>query len=265
MKRVAIIQARMGSSRLPNKILMPVLGKPMLGWMLERVALCTHVSQIVVATTTHERDDAVERFVLEQGHTVFRGDEEDVLDRYYQAAVAVNADVVIRLTSDCPLLDTSVLSSMISAFHDKKVDFLSNSEPLPSTWPDGMDVSIFSFNALEQAANHAKKPSEREHVTFYFWNHPDIFRCEKIEHIPDWSKYRVTLDYAEDYELLKRVITHFGAENPAAVCKITMDQVVHYLDTNPDTFALNARFSQGIGWKNAFDRDAQQVINGLKK
>ena len=262
MKIVAIIQARMGSSRLPNKILLPVMGKPLLGWMLERVARSAEVSSIVVATTTDPRDDAIEAFVRSTGHEVFRGSEQDVLDRYHQAALASNADVVVRLTSDCPLMDPEILDGMIRSFKAGNADFLSNSEPLPSTWPDGMDISIVGQQSLQRAANEARKPSEREHVTFFFWNNPKDFKCEKIEHAPDFSKYRITLDYAQDYALLSRVIEHFGAKDPSAVLAVTMDEVTAYLDAHPEVFALNTQYTHGVGWKPAFERDAKQGFGG---
>ena len=256
MKITAIIQARMGSSRLPNKILMPVLGIPLLGWMLKRVATCMEISNIVVATTTDPRDDAIETFVLQAGYQIFRGSEHDVLDRYYQAALSGASDAIVRLTSDCPLLDPEVLGEMVRTFVQSDVDFLSNSEPLPSTWPDGMDVSIVRFDALQRAAKNAHKPSEREHVTFYFWNNPELFRCKKIHHVPDWSKYRITLDYLEDYELFKCVMEHFGSNNPDAIVRVTVAEIISYLDNHPEVFALNARYSHGIGWEPALARDA---------
>ena len=255
MKTVAIIQARMGSSRLPDKVLMPVLGKPLLGWMLRRIASCLEVNEIVVATTTQKRDDVIAEFVQSAGYKVSRGSEEDVLDRYYQAARGLMPHAVVRLTADCPLLDPAVLGTLIRKFHSLEMDFLSNSEPLPSSWPDGMDISIVSFKALHRAWQEARKPSDREHVTFYFWNNPSIFKCQRIDHLPDWSKYRLTIDYPEDFLLLKAVIEHFGQPDPTKMDLVTMDAIIAYLDSKPEIFRLNSSYTRGLGWKPAFEQD----------
>jgi spore coat polysaccharide biosynthesis protein SpsF len=257
MKTAAIIQARMGSTRLPNKVLMPVLGKPLLGWMLERVATCAEVDEVIIATTTDTRDDVIAAFAQSVGCKLYRGSEDDVLDRYYQAARMVNPDAVARITADCPLLDPEVLGSMIREYAAGGLDFLSNSEPLPSSWPDGMDVSIVGFEALENAWQNAIKPSDREHVTFYFWNNPQTFRCKRIDHEPDWSKYRVTIDYPEDFDILKSIIEHFGAADPSSVNRVSMEQIVAYLDAHPDVFGLNEKYTRGLGWKPALERDKQ--------
>ncbi|MBI2770093.1 MAG: glycosyltransferase family protein [Burkholderiales bacterium] len=257
MKTAAIIQARMGSTRLPNKVLMPVLGRPLLGWMLERVSTCAEVTDIIVATTTDARDDVIARFVEDAGYKVYRGSEDDVLDRYYQAAQLVQPDAVARITADCPLLDPKVLGSLIRRHADGGADFVSNSEPLPSSWPDGMDVSIIGFGALRRAWSEAVKPSDREHVTFYFWNHPEAFTCERVDHDPDWSKYRITIDYPEDFELLKAIIEHFSGSDAGGVNRVSMDEIVAFLDANPAVFGLNEKYTRGLGWKPALERDKQ--------
>jgi spore coat polysaccharide biosynthesis protein SpsF (cytidylyltransferase family) len=255
MKTAAIIQARMGSTRLPNKVLMPVLGKPLLGWMLDRVKLCTEIDSIIVATTTDPRDDAIAQFVEQSGHIVYRGSENDVLDRYYQAACMVKPDAVARITADCPLLDPAVLGSLVREFKTCGVDFLSNSEPLPSSWPDGMDVSVLRFNALEKAWKEAVKPSDREHVTFYFWNNSHIFNCQRIDHSPDLSKFRITIDYPEDFDIIKTIIEHFGAHDPLSVSRLSMSDIVSYLQANPEIFERNAKYTRGLGWSPAFEQD----------
>ena len=257
MKTVAIIQARMGSTRLPNKVLMPVLGKPLLGWMLDRVATCPVVDDVILATTTDERDDVIADFAQSVGCRVYRGSEGDVLDRYYQAACLVQPDAIVRITADCPLLDPKILGVMIQRFSEGDLDFLSNSEPLPSSWPDGMDVSIFSFDALLKAWRCSVKPSDREHVTFYFWNNPSTFKCKRFDHEPDLSKYRITIDYPEDFDLLKAVIEHFGAINPVAINNISMQEIMAFLDANPAVFSLNEKYTRGLGWKPALQRDKQ--------
>ena len=257
MKTVAIIQARMGSTRLPNKVLMPVLGKPLLGWMLDRVATCTELDEVIIATTTDPRDDLISDFAQSVGCRLYRGNEKDVLDRYYKASCLVQPDTVVRITADCPLLDPQVLGAMIRCFVADDLDFLSNSEPLPSSWPDGMDVSIISFNALQRAWQLAAKPSDREHVTFYFWNNPVDFKCKRLDHEPDWSKYRVTIDYPEDFDVIEAIIKHFGEIDPVAIKNVSMQEIIAFLDANPAVFALNEKYTRGLGWKTALQHDKQ--------
>jgi spore coat polysaccharide biosynthesis protein SpsF (cytidylyltransferase family) len=262
MRTIAIIQARMGSARLPNKVMIPVLGKPLLGWMLGRVACCPEISETVVATTMDVRDDVIAQFTESAGFQVYRGSEDDVLDRYYQAARLMMPDAVARITADCPLMDPEVLGSMVREFESGKADFISNSEPLPSSWPDGMDISIMSFAALEKAWRYAIKPSEREHVTFYFWNNPQEFKCERIEHIPDLSKYRLTIDYPEDFLVIKAIIEHFCLPDPDTLKSVPMKAIIEFLDEHPDMFELNAAYSRGMGWQPSFERDKR--LTGLK-
>jgi spore coat polysaccharide biosynthesis protein SpsF (cytidylyltransferase family) len=257
MKIVAIIQARMGSSRLPNKVLMPVMGRPLLGWMLERVLTCPEINDVILATTIDPRDDIIADFAQSVGCNLYRGSEDDVLDRYYQAACTVMPDAVVRITADCPLLDPLVLGSLIREYVAGDFDFLSNSEPLPSTWPDGMDVSIIRFTSLKNAWQNSIKPSEREHVTFFFWNNPQIFRCRRVEYVRDLSKYRITIDYPEDFQVLRAIIEYFCKSNPIAITRLSMEEIIAFLDANPDVFRLNNKYNQGLGWLAALERDKQ--------
>ena len=146
---------------------------------------------------------------------------------------------------------------MIQRFAEGDLDFLSNSEPLPSSWPDGMDVSIISFDALHKAWLRSEKPSDREHVTFYFWNNPEHFKCKRIDHEPNWSKYRVTIDYPEDLDVLKAIIEHFSKIDTAVINNISMQEIVTFLDANPAVFGLNEKYTRGLGWKPALQRDKQ--------
>lgn len=257
MKIVVIIQARMGSTRLPNKVLLPLLDKPLLYWLLHRVSRSVFVDQIIVATTDQAQDDVIAKLVESLGYTVYRGSEQDVLDRYYRAACLVKPDAVVRITADCPLLDPQILDSMIQNFFEAELDFLSNSEPLPSSWPDGMDISICSFNALKRAWQESVKPSEREHVTFYFWNNLSKFKCHRVDHSPDLSKYRLTIDYPEDYDLLKAIVKHFNAIDSQSVLDISMGQIITFLDQSPAILNLNKKFTRGLGWVAALERDKQ--------
>ena len=253
----------MGSSRLPEKVLMPILGKPMLGWMLDRVSLSRNVDEIIVATSVDECDDAIEEFVISYGYRVFRGSQEDVLDRYYQAVnlLKVKPDAIVRLTGDCPILDPRIIDQIISNFDEENLDFISNSEPLPSSWPDGMDVSVMSYEALIRAWSIAKKPSEREHVTFVFWNGTAKFRSKRVECSSDLSKYRLTVDYPEDFEVIKKIIIYFSNHSKEGFKKINMAEIVSFLELNPEVLAMNDMYVRGQGWESSFIKDHQRCMN----
>ncbi len=200
MKIALIIQARMGSTRLQGKVMMPILGKPLLEHLIERVR---HVKEgdIVVATTTNPLDDPIEDLCLSRGVKVFRGSENDVLSRY--AAASRDCDVVVRLTSDCPLLDPDLIDLMLSHFLSGQVDYVSNT--ILRTYPRGYDVEIMSKEALEKVNRLAKTPSEREHVTLYIRKHQDQFSISQVERKPDISHLRLTVDTREDFELVTRI------------------------------------------------------------
>ncbi len=168
---VAIIQARMSSSRLPGKVLLDIAGKPMLQWVVERVRQAPGVSEVVVATTDNPADDPIEEFCVKNNILIFRGNQFDVLDRYYQTAKLVNADVIVRVTADCPLIDPNEVDNLLNEFFERKVDFAANRLPPPwhRTFPIGLDVEIASFAALERAWNEATEIHDREHVMPYLY------------------------------------------------------------------------------------------------
>ena len=165
---IAIIQARMGSTRLPGKVLKRIDGRPMLSYLLDRVLKSTKIDKVIIATSILAIDDPIEDHCKEYGVDCFRGSENDVLSRYYECAKKYNADVIVRLTADCPLADPNVIDDVIKIFECNNVDYCANTVPV-STFPDGTDVEVFSMNALEKAFNEVKDPHFREHVTFQFW------------------------------------------------------------------------------------------------
>jgi len=195
----AIIQARISSSRLPGKVLLEIDGTPILSKMIDRVKKAKYVEEIVIATSTDPSDDPIEAYAKANNIPLERGSLNDVLDRYYQAAKRRKAKTIIRLTGDCPLIDPEVIDLMVLSFRQNQCDYISNTAPSESsTYPDGMDVEIFSMNALERSWKEAKKPSEREHVTFYFWKNPHLFKTHQVILNRNLSNYRVTVDYQED-------------------------------------------------------------------
>jgi len=251
MKIFSIIQARLGSTRLPEKILLEIApGKTILECMLNRVRQSQLIERIIVATTINPADKKLIKFLEKIGQEYFIGSEEDVLDRYYQAAKAFRAepgDIIVRLTSDCPLIDSAVIDKTIKFYIDGNFDYAANGLE-PYTYPDGMDTEVFSFAALEKAWKEADKPSHREHVTFYFWKNPDKFKIGRLVNTEkDQANYRLTIDYPEDYELLKAVYGGLSGRNP----DFSMGEIVEFLEHNPMIKKLNIKFARNASWQGA--------------
>tara|TARA_Y100000739_G_scaffold229726_1_gene245718 strand:+ start:9461 stop:10255 length:795 start_codon:yes stop_codon:yes gene_type:complete len=251
-KTIAIIQARMNSKRLPGKVLMPINGTPMLGFMIERVLSSSEVDELIVATSLEPSDDPIEIYCKENEINCFRGDLNDVLDRFYNASKTSDANIIIRLTGDCPLVDSNILDAMITIFKENNFDYIANTAPPEGiTFPEGMDVEIFSKNALEKAWNEAKKPSEREHVTFYFWKNKDLFSIFRYDLNQDLSNYRLTVDYPEDFELVRRIIENFGDQ----ITETNLAQIIKFLSDNPLISALNEDIESFSGWQPSLEED----------
>jgi spore coat polysaccharide biosynthesis protein SpsF len=237
---VAIIQARMGSSRLPGKVLMDIGGKPMLYRVVVRARRAQTVGQVVLATTTQKSDDLVAEYCRSQGFPYFRGDPQDVLDRYYQAAQKFEAQTVVRLTGDCPLIDPREIDRVIRAFQESGVDFAANRLPPPweRTTPIGMDTEVVTFKALERAWQEAGHNHQREHVMPYFYEEEGRFRVLLVDHEPDLGHFRLTVDTAEDLALVRRVYDAFGNLD-----SFSLKEILTLLDRHPDWQAINASVS----------------------
>lgn len=237
MKTVCIIQARMGSTRLPGKVLQPLLDKPLLFWDVYRVKKARLIDEVLIATTTDSRDDAIVELCNSAGWGYFRGSEDDVLDRYYQAAQKQHAGVVVRVTSDCPLIDPQVLDYILAGFYAAApaVDYASNS--IMRTYPRGLDTEVFTFAALETAWREDNS-SWREHVTPFIYNHPERFRLLPVTNPTDYSHHRWTVDTPEDYELVRRIYEHFGHG------EFGWRDVLDVLDQHPDWVAINQHIEQ---------------------
>ena len=234
MMIVAIIQARMGSTRLPGKILMPILGEPMLARMLERVKRAKKLDAIVVATSDTPADDATAELVQKCGVQVFRGSELDVLDRFYKAAKEMRADIVMRLTGDCPLMDPIVIDRVVTHFEEARgaVDYCGT----PSNYPEGLDTEIFNFSALEEAAREATLPSEREHVTPYIKNHPERFTSEVWrEGERDDSRMHWSVDTQTDFDFVTKIYEQLYPGNPS----FNKDDVLALLARQPELLEIN--------------------------
>ncbi|MFH1077793.1 MAG: glycosyltransferase family protein [Patescibacteria group bacterium] len=238
-----IIQARMGSTRLPGKILKMLAGKPMLWHVVVRCRKATKVDRVIVATTTNPEDDAVEAFCVENGIECFRGSSDDVLERYHGAAKEAGADTVVRVTSDCPLIDPTVIDLFIGAFETQSVDYVSNIIPGHRSFPRGLDVEVFGFAPLETAAAEATEPYEKEHATPYIWeNRKGAFRIGQAVPVPpDLSRgHRLTVDYPEDFALIERIYVELY--RPGSI--IDTVQALAFLDKHPEVASLNASCEQ---------------------
>ncbi|MBS1663284.1 MAG: glycosyltransferase family protein [Bacteroidetes bacterium] len=243
---ITIIQTRRGSSRLPDKVLMPLQGKPLFVRQAERVRASRLHGRVVIATTTDASDDAIEEACFQEGLDCFRGHPQDLLDRHYQAALRYPAGTVIKIPSDCPLIDTASIDQVIGYYleHIGEFDFVSNLHP--ATWPDGNDVEIMTFAALERAWREASRPLEREHTTPYIWENPSLFRVGNVvmNGGKDYSMtHRFTIDYAEDYQFIKAVYDELYPANPL----FGVLEILDLLERRPDLYTINAEMA-GVNW-----------------
>ncbi len=236
-RTVAIIQARMTSTRLPGKVLQDIAGRPMLAWTVERARRATTLDDVTVATTTDLSDDPLEAYCREQGYPCARGSLNDVLDRYYQAAKQFGADVIVRLTSDCPLIDPDVIDTTVLRFRESGVDFAANRLPPPwkRTYPIGLDTEVCRFSALERAWTEAREKYEREHVMPYLYDQPGRFRTLLVNTEPDYGHLRWTVDTPQDLEAVRGIVAALGNRDD-----FTWLDVLEITRRRPELRAINA-------------------------
>lgn len=245
-KIVTVIQARTGSTRLPNKVLRPLAGRPLLVRMVERVMSAKLTGIIVVATTTDPADDSIVDLCRAEGYRCYRGDALDLLDRHYQAGVRYDATTVIKIPSDCPLIDPFIIDRVISFYlaHPDQYDYVSNLHP--ATYPDGNDVEIMTTSALQIAWREAKRPLEREHTTPFLWENADRFRVGNVEWESglDYSMtHRWTIDYEEDYQFIAAVYDALYPTQPT----FGLADILKLLDERPEIRDLNQHLA-GVNW-----------------
>ncbi len=236
---VAIIQARMGSSRLPGKVLAEIHGQPMIAWVVERARKSQLLDTVVLATTVDVGDDAVAELCQSRGYHCFRGRAADVLDRYVQAAEMYNADIVVRLTGDCPLIDPVVIDSTIQAFLDSDPPAIYASNRIVRTFPIGLDVEVMTFAALNMANRDAKEPYHREHVTPYFYEDPQRFPIVSITADGDYGGYRWTVDTTEDLRFVREIFSRVKDVNG-----FTWKDVLAILEEEPELMNINSNVRQ---------------------
>jgi spore coat polysaccharide biosynthesis protein SpsF len=235
MKIVATIEARMTSTRLPGKVLLPANGKPMLEHLVSRLKRVPSLNEIVLATTVNATDDCLVDFARDAGIACFRGSEDDVMARVIGAAGSVGADVVVEITGDCPVIDPLIIEQHIRMFLHNDCEYLTNAQV--ETYPGGMDTQVFRLETLIRSAAMTDDPLDHEHVTLHIRNHPELFRPIYLVAPPDlyWPELHLTLDEPKDYELLKRVIEYFGDANPDFTCV----DIMRFVRENPELHDIN--------------------------
>jgi spore coat polysaccharide biosynthesis protein SpsF (cytidylyltransferase family) len=254
LKFLAIIQARCGSTRLPDKILMDLEGKTVLERVVERVKLCESVSEVIVATTVNIEDLEVVKLCSGNKIRVFCGSSDDVMDRFYQLSKLFEPENVVRITADCPMIDPDVIEYIISCHLREDADYTSNT--IVESYPDGEDVEVFKFFALKKAWNEAKLSSEREHVTPYIKKNPSLFKLQSIQYKTDLSSKRWTLDNQEDYEFISKIYKAlYGINN-----FFGMDDILKFLADNPEFEKINCHISRNEGYQKSL-KDDQVIIS----
>lgn len=255
MRTVAIIQARMSSSRLPGKVLLDLAGQPMLVWVVERTRLSKTIDEVVVATTSDASDDPLAAICQDRDYPCYRGSLYDVLDRYYQAAREYNADVVVRITADCPLIDPAVVDKTVQEFLATNADFAANRLPPPwgRTYPVGLDAEVCTISGLELAWKEAQAPYQREHVMPFFYDQPERFRILHVNHTENYGALRWTVDTPEDLALVRRI-----CENFLGRMDFSWLEVLDFYQSNPELATLN----QQIKPKDYREFDARQLKPG---
>ncbi len=247
---LAILQARMSSSRLPGKVLKPILGVPMLMRQIERVSRCSGIDQLCVATTTNQSDDSIAELCKEHSTLLYRGDENDVLDRFYQAARAFDAEHIVRLTGDCPLADSVLIDAVVDYYFKGGYDFVSNC--IRPKFPDGLDVAVFSRRVLDESWENAKLPSHREHVTLYA-RESSSYQIGSYESHLDLSHLRWTVDEPADFDFVTRVYEEIYTANP----EFSSEEVYDLLERKPELLNLNSKYTRNEGLKKSlFDDQA---------
>ena len=245
----------MGSTRLPGKVLMDIAGKPMLWHVIDRIKRCKTIDLIVVATTEQDKDKAIIELARKCGVETFAGSEDDVLDRYYQAARKFNADAIVRITSDCPLIDPIIVDKVVNYYKDniEKIDYV-NTAP---SFPEGVDTEVFGFDALEIAWKDAKKNYEREHASIYMHENPAIFRLATIENDKDMSHIRFTVDRMEDLTAVRAIFKYLYKDGSI----FHMQDILNLLEEKPEIMEINKNLIRNEGFLRSLEKEGIDINN----
>ena len=246
---IALIQARTGARRLRNKVLLDLCGTTVLEHVVNRVSRAKTVDEVVVVTTIRKEDLKIIELMSRKGIRVLCGSEDDVLDRYYQAARLLNAQHIVRITADCPVIDADVIDQVVNCYFKCKADYCSNA--LSQTFPDGMDVEVFSFEALAKAWKNAKLSSQREHVTPYIRNNRRLFKVVAFDNPSNLGAHRWTLDEKKDYMFLKKLFNGLYRKN----IYFGMNDILEFLEKNPKLVNINAAITRNEGYIRSLRND----------
>ena len=262
-KIVIVVQARMSSSRLPGKVLLPILGKSLLYRMIERLGMISHHAQVVIATSEDETDDVIETEARQMNIACYRGSMNNLLDRHYQAAKHLGARIVLKIPSDCPLIDPVIIDQALDFYfaHPGEYDYVSNLHP--ATFPDGNDVEIMTMGCLERTWKEAKRSLELEHTTPYIWENPEKFNIGNViwDTGLDYSmSHRFTIDYEADYQFIKRVYEELYPTKPGFFCEDILD----LLEENPEIYNINAEYV-GVNWYRNHLNELKTISPGQTK
>ncbi len=251
---IAFVQARMTSTRLPGKVLKPLGSRTAVGYVFHQLSASKRLTKSVLVTSTDQTDDPLVSWAKRHKTECERGSLKDVLDRYYQAAKAYKADVVVRITADCPLIDPAIVDVVIERYMQGDCDYCSNI--VPPTFPDGLDTEVFSFEVLERVWKEASHPVEREHVTAFIHNFSKNFRMANVAAPADYSKLRWTLDTPQDYEFLNRVIQNLEMKyikQPDA--RFSMRDVLELLNEDKSLLEINNNSTRNEGYFSSLPHD----------
>ncbi|MCX9085017.1 MAG: glycosyltransferase family protein [Candidatus Methanoperedens sp.] len=248
-KVVAIIQARMGSTRLPGKVVKEIAGKPMLYHVINRVKHSKELNDIVIATTNLKEDSQILDLASELGVKSYAGSENDVLDRYYRSAIISKAEVIVRITADCPLVDPNVIDKVVRYYLINDFDYVGTS--IIPTYPDGIDVEVFSFTALEKAWSESKLSSEREHVTPYIWKNLNIFRIGNLKNDEDISYMRWSVDEQRDLEFVRKIYNNLYKKDEM----FYIEDILNLLKKNPELEDINKGIIRNEGYLKSIKED----------
>jgi len=247
LKNLAIIQARMSSTRLPGKVLLPLSDKPVLEHVIQRVRNCKLVDKVIVATTVHDSDDIIEDWCKKNNFDYYRGSLEDVLDRFYKVASQFKAENILRITADCPVIDSGIIDEVIEKYHEGNFDFYG----LSGEFPDGLDCTMFSFKALETAWKNSKLQSEREHVGPYMVNHPELFTIGGYEKFKNLGHLRLTLDEPRDYQLLSTIFKKlYDIDN-----FFNHEMIINLFNKSPELLKINSEIIRNEGYVKSILND----------
>ena len=245
MRIVGFVQGRIGSTRLPKKVMLDILGRPMIWHVWNRVAASKFLDEAIILTSTQAGNEVIVDFAKKEGIPCFAGSETDLLERYYDAAKKFNASVIVRVTADCPLIDPDLIDDLIQVYKNSNgtFDYLSNARP-QATYPHGLDVELFTFSALERAYHEVTDPFRREWLTTNFFEHPEKYRQKNLRSPRDLSCFRLTVDYQSDFDLVRKIFTALYRDN--AVFKLK--DILALLEQNPELMKACVRTRRHDGY-----------------